>query len=310
MLSHQKKRSDTTDLPLFSTPADSSRSSGGGHISSFSTASSLSRQPLPGRGYASSLAHNHHRDCDSPPASAYFQGFTGTEEPTASEDASAHFAYSTTLRRHNTLDLGLGHLGHSSGGGSATAKLSSLGRIVSNEGAEFLGRVISGVSGRQSTEAYRMEEGASLMNGNGDATAANGFAEKGSEETPSSIFAHSSIEVRLPVVFETDYINSDYSLSKDTASHFATSITTGLSPSTIPALRSIHGYNEFSVPAPEHVLIKFAKNIFEQPLILLLFGSAIVSAVMHNYDDAVSITIAILIVLTGMCIWCQDVSFV
>lgn len=201
MLSHQKKRSDTTDLPLFSTPADTSRSSGGGHISSFSTASSLSRQPLPGRGYASSLAHNHHRDCDSPPASAYFQGFTGTEEPTASEDASAHFAYSTTLRRHNTLDLGLGHLGHSSGGGSAAAKLSSLGRIVSNEGAEFFGRVISGVSGRQSMEAYRTEEGVGLMNGNGDATAANGFAEKGSEETPSSIFAHSSIEVRFSGLF-------------------------------------------------------------------------------------------------------------
>ena len=46
--------------------------------------------------------------------------------------------------------------------------------------------------------------------------------------------------------------------------------------------------------------IKFAKTIYESPLILLLFGSAFVSAVMGNIDDAVSITIAILIVLTGM----------
>ncbi|KAL5504481.1 PMR1 [Sanghuangporus vaninii] len=274
MLSHQKKRSDSSELPLFASPPGTSS----GHVSSFSTASSLSRQPLPGRGHAAPLAQHNQRDRDSPPASAYFHGFTGLEEPAASEDASAHFAYSTTLRRHNTHDLGLGHLGHTGGGGSTAAKLSSsLGRIVSNEGAELLGRVISGVSGRQSTEAYRMEEGVGLMNGNGNATA-NGFVEKSAEETPSSIFAHSSIE--------------------DTASHFTTSITTGLSSSSIPALRSIHGYNEFSVSAPEHVLIKFAKNIFEQPLILLLFGSAIVSAVMHNYDDAVSITIAILIVLT------------
>ncbi|KAL5531798.1 PMR1 [Sanghuangporus sanghuang] len=276
MLSHQKKRSDSPELPLFASPPRPGTSSG--HITSFSTASSLSRQPLPGRGHAAPLTQHNQRDRESPPASAYFHGFTGLEEPVASEDASAHFSYSTTLRRHNTHDLGLAHLGNSSGGASTAAKLSSsLGRMVGNEGAELLGRVISGVSGRQSMEAYRMEEGVGLMNGNGNATA-NGFIEKSAEETPSSIFAHSPIE--------------------DTASHFATSITTGLSSSSIPALRSIHGYNEFSVPAPEHVLIKFAKSIFEQPLILLLFGSAIVSAVMHNYDDAVSITIAILIVLT------------
>jgi Ca2+-transporting ATPase len=39
---------------------------------------------------------------------------------------------------------------------------------------------------------------------------------------------------------------------------------------------------------------------YESPLILLLCGSAVVSAIMGNVDDAVSITIAIIIVLTGM----------
>ena len=63
----------------------------------------------------------------------------------------------------------------------------------------------------------------------------------------------------------------------------------------------MHGYNEFSVDAPEPVILKFAKTIYESPLILLLFGSAVISAVMGNIDDAVSITIAILIVLTGEC---------
>lgn len=67
----------------------------------------------------------------------------------------------------------------------------------------------------------------------------------------------------------------------------------------IPSLRELYGYNELSVSSPEHVLLKFAKTIYESPLIMLLFGSAVVSALMGNVDDAVSITVAILIVLTG-----------
>ena len=47
------------------------------------------------------------------------------------------------------------------------------------------------------------------------------------------------------------------------------------------------------------MLLKFAKTIYESPLILLLCGSAAVSALMGNIDDAVSITVAVLIVLTG-----------
>ena len=64
-------------------------------------------------------------------------------------------------------------------------------------------------------------------------------------------------------------------------------------------LLATHGYNEFTVSAPEPVLLKFAKTIYESPLILLLCGSALVSAVMGNVDDAISITVAVLIVLTG-----------
>ena len=82
---------------------------------------------------------------------------------------------------------------------------------------------------------------------------------------------------------------------------FRTSLEGGLSSAAVSSLRELHGYNEFSVSTPEPVLIKFAKTIYESPLILLLFGSAVISAVMGNIDDAVSITIAILIVLTGMC---------
>ena len=52
--------------------------------------------------------------------------------------------------------------------------------------------------------------------------------------------------------------------------------------------------------APEPLALKFAKMFYESPLILLLCGSAIVSAIMGNVDDAISITIAVVIVLTGM----------
>jgi len=85
---------------------------------------------------------------------------------------------------------------------------------------------------------------------------------------------------------------------QETIFHFRTSPTEGLSPSAIPSLRAQYGYNEFSVAASEPLFIKFAKTIYETPLILLLCGSAVVSAVMGNIDDAISITIAVLIVLT------------
>lgn len=80
--------------------------------------------------------------------------------------------------------------------------------------------------------------------------------------------------------------------------HYRSTIT-GLSHSAIPSLRAAHGYNEFSVSTPESVLLKFAKTIYESPLILLLCGSATVSAIMGNVDDAVSIAVAVGIVLTG-----------
>ena len=86
---------------------------------------------------------------------------------------------------------------------------------------------------------------------------------------------------------------------QDTARHFRTSVEDGLSSSNVASLRTTHGYNEFSVETPEPAYIKFAKSIYEQPLILLLLASAFVSAIMHNIDDAISITVAILIVLTG-----------
>lgn len=90
---------------------------------------------------------------------------------------------------------------------------------------------------------------------------------------------------------------------KDTLAHFHTT-QNGLASSTIPTLLSQYGYNEFSVETPESVIIKFLKTIYESPLILLLCASATISALMGNVDDAVSIAVAVLLVLTGEC--CND----
>lgn len=80
----------------------------------------------------------------------------------------------------------------------------------------------------------------------------------------------------------------------------------GLSAAAVPNLLAQHGYNEFAVASPEPVLLKFAKTIYESPLILLLCASAAISALFGNIDDAVSITIAVLIVLTGGYMRCQS----
>ena len=87
---------------------------------------------------------------------------------------------------------------------------------------------------------------------------------------------------------------------QDVVTKFGSSTTHGLTASIIPSLREDYGYNEFSVSAPEPMLLKFAKSFYESPLILLLCGSALVSAIMGNVDDAASITIAVVIVLTGV----------
>ena len=83
-----------------------------------------------------------------------------------------------------------------------------------------------------------------------------------------------------------------------TISALSTSATAGLLSSKIPAIRELSGPNEFEVPAKDPLWKRFAGQFYESPLILLLLGSAGVSAVVGNYDDAASILAAIVIVVT------------
>lgn len=169
--------------------------------------------------------------------------------------AQAHFAYSTTLRRHSAPVT--------SPHGATFPALESIRHAVTDQSPaglwDKLLRTVTGKSGGSPEE--------------------NGYLPVAkNEQTPSATY-------------------SSYD-SDDVVAQFRTSSTHGLTAAVIPSLRQAHGYNEFSVSSPEPPALKFAKMFYESPLILLLCGSAAVSAIMGNVDDAISITIAIVIVLT------------
>lgn len=69
----------------------------------------------------------------------------------------------------------------------------------------------------------------------------------------------------------------------------------GLSSGEVTHRRKIHGPNELDQDDPEHPCHKFATQL-KEPLILLLFASAIISTCLGQYDDAISIAAAVFIV--------------
>lgn len=76
-----------------------------------------------------------------------------------------------------------------------------------------------------------------------------------------------------------------------------TNLEEGLSTAEASRRRQYHGYNEFDVGEEEPIYKKYLEQ-FQNPLILLLLASAIVSILMKQYDDAISITVAVVIVVT------------
>lgn len=75
------------------------------------------------------------------------------------------------------------------------------------------------------------------------------------------------------------------------AADFNTDIENGLQQSQIESLLGLHGPNDFETKEEESLLVKFYKSFAENPLILLLLGSAVVSLLMRQMDDAISITL-------------------
>ncbi|KAG1936624.1 calcium-transporting ATPase type 2C [Pimephales promelas] len=71
----------------------------------------------------------------------------------------------------------------------------------------------------------------------------------------------------------------------------------GLTQEEVSRRRVYHGWNEFDISEDEPLWKKYLSQ-FKDPLILLLLASAVISVLMRQFDDAVSITVAIIIVVT------------
>ncbi|XP_052002833.1 calcium-transporting ATPase type 2C member 1-like isoform X2 [Xyrauchen texanus] len=71
----------------------------------------------------------------------------------------------------------------------------------------------------------------------------------------------------------------------------------GLTQEEVARRRTYHGWNEFDISEDEPLWKKYISQ-FKDPLILLLLASAVISVLMRQYDDAISITVAIIIVVT------------
>ncbi|KAJ4333011.1 High affinity Ca2+/Mn2+ P-type ATPase-like protein [Ascochyta clinopodiicola] len=94
-------------------------------------------------------------------------------------------------------------------------------------------------------------------------------------------------------------ITASYSIlsHEETAQRLQTSETHGLASSDASARIHIHGRNELPHEEPEPLWLRFVKQ-FKETLILLLLGSAAVSLMLGNLEDAISITAAVTIVVT------------
>ncbi|OCL08573.1 calcium-transporting P-type ATPase-like protein [Glonium stellatum] len=94
-------------------------------------------------------------------------------------------------------------------------------------------------------------------------------------------------------------MTSAYSIlsPKETARRLSSSLTHGLSPSDAAARIHTYGPNELPHEEPEPLWLRFLKQ-FKETLILLLLGSAAVSFLMGNFEDAISIAAAVTIVVT------------
>uniref|UniRef100_A0A673B2S3 P-type Ca(2+) transporter n=1 Tax=Sphaeramia orbicularis TaxID=375764 RepID=A0A673B2S3_9TELE len=79
--------------------------------------------------------------------------------------------------------------------------------------------------------------------------------------------------------------------------------TDNLPPAISP--RNYHGWNEFDINEEEPLWKKYISQ-FKDPLILLLLASAVISVLMHQFDDAISITVVLIYIFFGVCACLQE----
>ncbi|KAI9789047.1 MAG: High affinity Ca2+/Mn2+ P-type ATPase-like protein [Peltula sp. TS41687] len=102
-----------------------------------------------------------------------------------------------------------------------------------------------------------------------------------------------------PLSTKSSSRTSSYSLlsPNQVARQLSTSLVSGLSSADARNRLANHGPNELPHEEPEPLWLRFVKQ-FKETLILLLLASAAISAFLGNWDDAISITIAVIIVVS------------
>lgn len=109
---------------------------------------------------------------------------------------------------------------------------------------------------------------------------------------------HTRAKSRLKVAGQQSITSENATLSADqVAGRHSTSLTHGLHPSDATSRLHAQGPNELPHEEPEPLWLRFVKQ-FQETLILLLLGSAAISAIMGNYEDAISIAVAVTIVVS------------
>ncbi|KAL0255407.1 hypothetical protein I308_100211 [Cryptococcus tetragattii IND107] len=199
----------------------------------------------------------------------------GPSHAAESPAGNGGYAYSTTLRRQVSADV-FPHFPHphvvspySRGQHPLTGSLRER-RESAHRDEGLLDKAVAvgrKLVGKKDYEELRMQQEEKRLS-----------TERRQRETPSSIYAHKSVQETLDI--------------------FATHPTDGLANSAIAPLLARYGPNEFEVPPSDPLYLKFAKQVYENPLILLLLGSSVVSALMGQFDDAVCVIMAVTIVLT------------
>jgi Ca2+-transporting ATPase len=109
---------------------------------------------------------------------------------------------------------------------------------------------------------------------------------------------HTRSKSRLRVAGQQSITSQNAQLSVErVAEYHATSLTHGLHPSDATTRFHVQGPNELPHEEPEPLWLRFVKQ-FQETLILLLLASAAISAIMGNYEDAISIAVAVTIVVS------------